>query len=221
VRCPRGRPAGCGTAKPGRSARGQGLVEFSLIVPVFLLLLLGVLEFGFMFNHHLTLQYATREGARAGAAMADGSVKDSNCGSTTLTAANVDPLIVAAVERVLMSPGSMVDVSRVSQVRIFKSTASGTEAGPVNVWLYRPGDSGNPTVPCQGTSQRLNFYPSSTGWPASSRVIGSTPDSLGVAISYDYLFRTPLSGILTLIGGSGWTTVPISDRSIMALQPTS
>ena len=42
------------------------MVEFAVIVPVFLLLLMGMLEFGFVFTHNMTLEYATREGARAG-----------------------------------------------------------------------------------------------------------------------------------------------------------
>ena len=50
-----------------RGARsGQALVEFALIVPLFLLLLLGLLEFGFIFDHAMTVSYATREGARVG-----------------------------------------------------------------------------------------------------------------------------------------------------------
>ena len=50
----------------GRSRRtddrqhGQSLVEFSMIITVVMLLLLGMLEFGFLFDHHLTLEYATR-----------------------------------------------------------------------------------------------------------------------------------------------------------------
>jgi Flp pilus assembly protein TadG len=100
--------------------RGQGLVEFSMLVPAFLLILMGMLEFGFAFNHNLTLNLATREGARAGAAMADGSQIDTSCGAgTTITAANVDPLVIAAVQRVLESPGSMIDISQVQSITIY------------------------------------------------------------------------------------------------------
>ncbi len=56
----------------GRGARGQGLVEFAMLVPIFMLLLLGMLEFGFAFDQNLTLEYATREGARVGSALANG-----------------------------------------------------------------------------------------------------------------------------------------------------
>ena len=37
-----------------------------------MLILFGMLEFGFVFSHNLTLQYATREGARTGALLANG-----------------------------------------------------------------------------------------------------------------------------------------------------
>ena len=62
--------------RAGRTdARGQSMVEFAISVPVFVMLLFGMLEFGFAFNHNLTLEYATREGARTGAALANGTPK--------------------------------------------------------------------------------------------------------------------------------------------------
>ena len=48
-----------------RRTRGQALVEFALVLPVFLLLLCGVLDFGFMLFNQLTVGSAAREGARA------------------------------------------------------------------------------------------------------------------------------------------------------------
>ncbi len=52
--------------RPPSRSRGQSLVEFAVSVPVFVMLLFGMLEFGFAFSHNLTLEYATREGARTG-----------------------------------------------------------------------------------------------------------------------------------------------------------
>ena len=46
--------------------RGQSLVEFSLILGPLMLLLLGIVQFGFIFNTYVTLTNATREAARAG-----------------------------------------------------------------------------------------------------------------------------------------------------------
>ncbi|MEW6440393.1 MAG: TadE family protein [bacterium] len=46
--------------------KGAGIVEFALILPLFLLLIMGILEFGSYFFVQHTLQYATREGMRLG-----------------------------------------------------------------------------------------------------------------------------------------------------------
>jgi Flp pilus assembly protein TadG len=51
--------------------RGQGMVEFALIIPIFLLLTLGVAEAGWLMYANHTLTNATREGARF--AMVNGS----------------------------------------------------------------------------------------------------------------------------------------------------
>lgn len=50
----------------GRNENGQSLVEFAIVVPVLLLLLIGIVEFGWLFNGQITLTAAAREGARAG-----------------------------------------------------------------------------------------------------------------------------------------------------------
>lgn len=49
--------------------RGQGMLEFALAIPVFLLLVLGIIEFGRMFLMYTSLFAAAREGARYGAAV--------------------------------------------------------------------------------------------------------------------------------------------------------
>lgn len=45
---------------------GQSLVEFALVLAPLLLLLLAIIQFGFIFNAYVTLTNAVREGARAG-----------------------------------------------------------------------------------------------------------------------------------------------------------
>ena len=47
-----------------KKTRGQSLVEIALTFPVLLLLLSGMVEFGFMLNYYLSLTDATRETAR-------------------------------------------------------------------------------------------------------------------------------------------------------------
>ena len=46
--------------------RGQSLVEFALVLTPLLLVLLGIIQFGFIFNTFVTMTNAAREGARTG-----------------------------------------------------------------------------------------------------------------------------------------------------------
>jgi hypothetical protein len=50
-----------------RSARGQSLVEFTILLPVLLIMISGLIEFGFMLNYYLDLIDAAREATRWGA----------------------------------------------------------------------------------------------------------------------------------------------------------
>jgi Flp pilus assembly protein TadG len=49
-----------------KNEKGQSLVEFAILLPVLLLLLMGILEFGLMLNSYLTINNSAREGARFG-----------------------------------------------------------------------------------------------------------------------------------------------------------
>lgn len=44
--------------------RGASAVEFAIILPVLLTLLLGIIEFGYLFNQQISLTQSAREGAR-------------------------------------------------------------------------------------------------------------------------------------------------------------
>jgi Flp pilus assembly protein TadG len=50
--------------RPGTREKGQALVEIALILPIFLLLLLGIVQFGTVFRDYIALTDATRVGAR-------------------------------------------------------------------------------------------------------------------------------------------------------------
>lgn len=48
----------------GRAERGAAAVEFAILLPVLLLILFGIVEYGSIFNAQLSLQHAAREGVR-------------------------------------------------------------------------------------------------------------------------------------------------------------
>lgn len=50
-----------------RDERGQSATELALVLPVFCLLLFGVIQFGILYNNYVTLTDAVRAGARKAA----------------------------------------------------------------------------------------------------------------------------------------------------------
>jgi hypothetical protein len=185
----------------------------AMVLPIFLLLILGTLEFGLAFDHNLTLEYATREGARTGSALANGG-GPITCSPASAASLAVDNNIIAAVERVLASEGSPIDISKVTEIRIYKvdaSNTSGVEAGLVNRWFSDPGNG-----PVVGGAQ-LDFNPdlAMQGWPACARFNGQpNPDSIGVAVRYTYNLQTSLGALLSVVD------FQMRDHTVMAINPT-
>jgi hypothetical protein len=108
----------------------------------------------------------------------------------------------------------------VSEIRIYKSDSSGNQVGAqANIWTYA--NNAGPVV----DGQPLDWNPTTTNWNACTRVnawVGATPpDSIGIRVQYTYDFVTPLSLITRFFGPGSTTTLSITDRSVMALNPTN
>ena len=73
--------------------RGAEAVEFALVVPVFLLLVFGVVDFGYMINQDTMVNNASREGARYGA---------------------LDPSSATLITNVVMQDAGTLDPSRIT-----------------------------------------------------------------------------------------------------------
>ena len=57
-----------------KGTRGATMIEFAMVVPLFVLLLIGIIDFGRYFFAQHTLQFATREGTRL--ALVGGTLAD-------------------------------------------------------------------------------------------------------------------------------------------------
>ena len=55
-----------------KSERGAALVEAALVMPLLILLLMGIVEFGWAFTQTMEIRHAAREGARIAAVNFDG-----------------------------------------------------------------------------------------------------------------------------------------------------
>ena len=66
-----------GFRHPRQTEVGQSLVEFSLVLPIFLVLIFGLVDFGRAFYAWLIVTEAAREGARAAAVQSDATTVNS------------------------------------------------------------------------------------------------------------------------------------------------
>ncbi len=104
--------------------RGQALVEFAMILPVFILLVAGMFDFGLGIYSDLTLVNAAREGARLGV---------------------IDPGNTTAIEERVRAMASNLDPSRLNvEVVCERVSGSGFTACTNPMWL--PGDATRVTV---------------------------------------------------------------------------
>lgn len=91
------------------SERGAAAVEFALVVPLLLLLLLGVIEFGRVLNAQLQLTSAARESVRVMAIQKDFGTA---VGAALAGAPNLNPLLTASnVQVTPASCGATTDVT--------------------------------------------------------------------------------------------------------------
>lgn len=75
------------TTKKISSERGQTMTELALVLPLLLVLLLGIIQFGIAFNHYVTLTDAVRAGARKAAVSRHESDPAGACAAQVLASA--------------------------------------------------------------------------------------------------------------------------------------
>jgi hypothetical protein len=162
-----------GTRNGGSADQGQGLVEFALVIPIFVTLLMWVIEFGFLYNNLLTVQYAARQGVSAAAQA--GGVDGADCS------------ILNAVEHALTPP---INHQRVEFVDIFRSDAVGDVVPGVVNHYVRAG-----TLDCPGTGTQPYTLVGPEGYPQIGRhdALVDGLDVIGVRVGYQYVGMTPVA----------------------------
>jgi hypothetical protein len=79
----------------GKSERGAALVELAIMLPVLLLILMGIVEFGLLFYNQQVLTNSSREGARAGIALTGKALIDKAIVTTNDFDSEIDGVVQA------------------------------------------------------------------------------------------------------------------------------
>ncbi len=166
------------------------MLEFAIAAPLLVLLVVGLIEFGFGFLDSQAVAGATREGARVGSAFG--------------TDPGADDLILAAVGDSL---GDMRGGSELKQVWIFASDESGVILDEVNTTnKYIPDGAG---WQCLDASS-CNWDPAARNADLSSSIGIVNRDYLGVRVIFDHEWVT---GFLPFPAPT-WT-----DDTVMLIEP--
>ncbi len=84
--------------------KGANLVEFALLAPLLIILLLGIIEFGYLFGKYNEVRHGAHEGARLAA------VDDASLGTNTCNAMNLAGTVTVDFELTGTDPGSQASV---------------------------------------------------------------------------------------------------------------
>ena len=152
------------------------MVEFSIVLPILLLIIFGMLEMGLAFRTRITVGSAAQEGARV--ASFKGDDLDADC---------------VALEAIVADLGS--EITNVSDIQIYRVDSNGNqEALKTNTYTY----SGF------GDITDCTKWLGIVLWPSAGRQVkvGTTPlDALGVSVSSTHDWVTqfpPFSGSITV-----------------------
>jgi hypothetical protein len=168
----------------GRS-RGQTLVEFALVAPLFFLLLFSIIEFGRVVYYSQVLNNAAREGARYAIVHGAGSLESGGCPSGPYPA----DYAAANGENTCDLHGDNV-VDRVKEFAVGVVDANPADFVVSVKWCDEDGD----VADCPDTN-------------AAGQGDGDNDRNQTVSVQVTYMFRPFLSGVVplptfTLTGGS-------------------
>jgi hypothetical protein len=167
-----------------REETGQSLVEFALVVPVLMLLIVGLVEFALAFNSRDSVFFASRDASMLAAE--GGRIAGTDC------------VVLDRVERDIVSPARPV---RVQTVKIFWSDKNGNELSGVENLYTRTGSTtcsyGGGTTLTVPYSLTTALYPESLRCDVLAGCGGghTSPDNIGVTVTYQHSWVTSVAKI--------------------------
>ena len=193
-----------GCTRRVRDQRGAVIVEAALVLPVMIMIVIGIMEFGLLYSNYSTTIASTRSGARL-AATQYSQAKIGTVETAEQTAALAQ--IVAATEADLKVMNNAEPVG-MAIYRVDSSSANGAPAGGY------PGE--NMSGGCTSRCIRYTWNPTtkkmvrqSGSWPDPQRCVIANVESIGVYVQTKHKYITGMFGQTRTIGG----------HTVMRLEP--
>ncbi len=200
LRVSRGRDEIATAGSPTRRRRegGQSLVEFALVIPIFMAILISIVEFAFTFNAVLASQYASRDAALVAAEAGNG--------------AGADCVILQTVDQDMGAPANPGDIL---SVEVYQTTASGDQVGAATIY-NRSGSSS--CIRPDGTTVTVPYTRTQDGYPEATRCnvlagcVDRELDHVGVKVTYRYHWKTPIGQAIS-------TYLEVTRSNSMRMEP--
>lgn len=165
--------------KLGRSEKGQAIVEFALLLPVLVLLVIGIMEFSLVWNSRNTVLFASRDGSMLAAE--GGSLAGTDC------------VVLQRIESDVVSPSTAL---RIQSVTVYWSDQNGDQIGS-NQNVYTRGGATSCSYP-DGSTITVPYTLTTAGYPEASRCsvlagcggTHATVDTIGVRVTYQHFWAT-------------------------------
>jgi hypothetical protein len=193
-----------------RSERGATLVEFAMIVPLLLLLVFGIIEFGFLFNSDSNVNQAARAGGRTAAILST----DPQMGYRAAE---------AAANSLGISPASIVGDPTVCVGKFDPANPNDCTTDATSVTLTHLGTPGSPVWTVVVNGQPPGVYPANDGWPLADRNFGCSKngqpgfyDKVVVHVAIQHKLVIP--GLFSVFLG-GTNTPTVFATSVFQLEP--
>jgi Flp pilus assembly protein TadG len=183
--------------------RGQALVEFSLVIPIFMVIFLAIAEFAFVLTTKTGVTNASQDAVQLAAELGNSQYADTT--------------ILQLVESDISSP---LDKNKIYSVEIVWTDSYGTVNNAEDMYR-RTGSNSFPDGSATGVT--LPYTPGTATYPATSRcnhIAGCGPgkplvDYIAVIITYKYTWITPLPNFV----GFGSSPPTFVQTSISRLEP--
>lgn len=188
-------------ARPGRQRGQQGavLVEAALVLPIMILVVMGIIEFGFAFASSTTTTGSSRSGARLGAAAyaTSGTIESNQRAAADQIADTVSADLVGLTSA---EPVGML---------IYRADKTSTDGAPVGGFPTDDGVASGCSTDCfRYTWDGTKMAYDSGGWPDPD-ACGLELDSIGVYVKARHDYITGMVGDHVYVDG----------ETVMRLEP--
>jgi Flp pilus assembly protein TadG len=125
-----------------RDERGAVIVEFALLLPVFVMLLLGMISGGIALHHKIVMTEAARDSSRFGATLAQDECGGSGCGGLTWAQLVRNQAVQRSDGEVVASQVCVALVSGPGSAPVAVSSSHTTAGGTSACFVDNSADSG-------------------------------------------------------------------------------